>query len=177
MVIDLKDISKSKKFKLTLSIIIALAVLLAVFQAGLMVGYGKARFSFGLGDNYYRAFKGDERGGMMRGGPSLGGLGGGMMGGLDRDDFLGAHGAVGKILQINLPNIVVADVQNVEKTILINDSTIVRKFRDEGKKEDLKIDDMVAIIGSPDTTGVITAKLIRILPAPAQMMLSTSTTK
>ena len=176
MVIDLKDLSKSKKFKATLFTIVALAILLAVFQAGVMVGYGKARFSFGLGDNYYRAFR-DDRGGMLRSGANFGGFGGRMMGGLDRDDFLGAHGAVGKILQINLPNIIVADVQNVEKTVLINDNTIIRKFRDEGKKDDLREGDMIAVIGSPDTTGVITAKLIRILPPPAQMMISASSTK
>ena len=62
---------------------------------------------------------------------------------------------------------------NVEKSVLITDDTEIREFRNLIKPEDLKVNDLVIVIGSPNNTGEIQAKLIRLMPAN---MMGTTTT-
>ena len=152
-----------KKFKDKLDkfgiirLLVILIVICAVFQAGIFVGYQKARFYSSMGNNY-RPFD-DNRGPK----PGYGGF----------DNFLqdsnlpGGHGAVGKIVSINLPNIVVASVDNVEKTVNISNDTLIRKFKNTISANGLKVGDLVIALGnlSPDN-GVVSARLIRLLPPP-----------
>ncbi|MEK7463906.1 MAG: hypothetical protein AAB610_02160 [Patescibacteria group bacterium] len=132
--------------------IIGLAVVFAIFQAGVFVGFSKASFLFRGGDNFYRAFED---------GP--GRMGGKMM---FRDEFSGGHGAIGKIIKINLPTLVVLGPDNIEKIILTNDSTEVRQFRDASSLDKLSIDQHIAVLGAPNDDGQVVAKFIRIIPAP-----------
>ncbi len=127
-----------------------LLLVLVVLQIGMHIGFRKAGFSFRGGENYYRAF--DDR--------SKNSFGMNMM----RDDFPIAHGATGKIIQINLPTFVIEDLDHTEKIILTQDSTALRQFREDLKLTDLKIDDFVTVIGSPNDKGQIEASLIRIMP-------------
>jgi hypothetical protein len=163
MVIDIKGFHAPKIFRGVLIAIVSLIVLMVVFQAGIFVGYHKATFSFGSGDNYYRAF---GRGPI--------GVGRGMMGGFDPDDVPGGHGAVGKIVRINLPTIVVADIKNFEKTVFIDENTLIRRFRDNVEAENISVGETVIILGTPDEKGLITAKLIRILPPPPELIATTT---
>jgi hypothetical protein len=80
----------------------------------------------------------------------------------------GGNGAVGKIVSINLPTIVVASPDNIEKTINISDNTLIRQFRDTLNAKDLTVGEHVVVLGeisNPDN-GVIDAKLIRLIPPP-----------
>ena len=150
-----KDLIESKKMRAVLYTL-GLAILgLGIFQAGVMVGYRKAAFSYNWGNSYYRTF--GERGGGFSHGPQ-------MMG-----NFLNAHGATGRIVKITLPTFIIEGGEDhVEKEILVKDNTIIRRFRDTLTSSDLKIDDFVVIIGSPNDTSQIEAKLIRLLPLPPE---------
>jgi len=156
---NLKDIAQSKTLR---GIIIGICIFIVaalIFQAGVFVGYKKAEFSGRFGDNYSRAFGGEKRG------P-------GMMGGFPEDIFVGGHGTAGKIVRISLPTIIVADRDNVEKVVTIEDDTSIRSYRDAVKITDLKVGDFVIILGSPDDQGQIVAKLIRITPEPKMKALN-----
>ncbi len=154
---DLKNIHQSKTFRGILIGLVIAVVVLMIFKAGELVGYRKAAFSYRLGDNYYRAFEGP--------GPRTGTPG--MM--LFSERLPGGHGAAGKIISINLPTFVVDGPDGIEKTIVVDDHTAVRRFRDEVDAKDLKTDDFVTVLGEPDAEGRITAKLIRVMPAPPTM--------
>lgn len=149
---NFKDIAQSKTLRGVIIGICIFIVIILIFQAGVFVGYKKAEFSGRFGDNYSRAFGGDQRG------P-------GMMGGFSQDIFVGGHGATGKIVRISLPSIVVADQGNVEKIITVNDDTAIRNFRATIQSTDLKVGDFIVVLGSPDDQGQIVAKLIRLMPA------------
>ena len=157
---DIVKISESKKFRIIIAIIGGLVVALLIFQAGVYVGFRKASFSSGLGDNYYRAFAPHE--GMM--GPGLG------------DGVPGGHGVVGKIVKIDLPTFIIESSDNIEKQVLVTDDTLVRHFKDSISSNDLKVGDFVVVIGSPDDNAQVEAKLIRLLPPPVASATSTATT-
>lgn len=134
-------------------------IVLAIFQAGMFVGERKAAFSYRFGDNYYRNF-GEHH--SRRG----------AFGVSDREGFAEAHGAMGKILSITPPTLMIEGRDNVEKVILLNDKTTIRHFRDEATLADLKVDDFIVVIGSPNDASEIEAKLIRILPPPPEFTTS-----
>lgn len=122
-------------------------ILALVFSAGISVGFHKASFGRAWGDNYERNF------GMMSG-----------QFGFERDNFPNSNGAVGKIIKITLPTIIVQDRDNTEKVILITSDTKIQKTRTEIITNDLTLNDFVTIIGSPNTQGQIEAKFIRVMP-------------
>ena len=144
-----KNFLQTKTFEKVLWGVGALILSGRIFQAGIMVGYYKASFSYQLGDEYHSIF-GDRRG--------LPGQGGG--------GFAGAYGASGDILKINLPQIVIEGQNAVEETIVVSTSTIFRSMRDTITAVDLKTDDFVTIIGEPNALGQIEAKLVRVVPPP-----------
>ncbi len=130
-----------------------------IFGAGVVIGIQKSNFGKNWNEHYRENF------GMVKQKK------GGMMGGFNEQitmmNFMpNAHGAIGKIIKIQLPNIIVADSDNLEKVILIKEDTKIQEMRAEIKSTDLKIDDFVVIIGSPNELGQIEAKLIRLMPAP-----------
>ncbi|MEI6478931.1 MAG: hypothetical protein WCO18_01420, partial [bacterium] len=134
-----------------------LGIILFIFQTGILVGYKKAFFSCHVGENYYNGF--EEKGGDEPFLPNL-----------DPEKNLpNANGAIGSIIKISLPSIIVADKDGVEKNIDVTDDTIYRQSKKDILSTDLKIGDFVVIIGSPEDNGNIAAKLIRILPPPPQM--------
>ncbi len=141
---------RSRVFKIILCAIGGFLALLGVLHAGMVIGYRKAAFSFGSGDNYYRMF-GNRHRHFGREFPFQGGIS-------------EAHGAAGKILSISLPSFTVEGRDNIEKTILIKDDTLIRRFRDAIKPVDLKEGDEVVVIGAPNGQAQIEAKLIRVVP-------------
>jgi len=150
----MKEFLKSKTFVGIASGLGALFVALLVFQAGIIVGSHKAQYSYGLGDNFFRGF-GREKSPMMGGDPVM------------RGDFVGAHGTVGKIVKIDSSKIIVADRENVEKTIITNQNTIIRESRDDIELSDLSVGDTIIVLGTPNDTGDVVASLIRIMPDPS----------
>jgi len=131
----------------------AVIALLLVFQAGVFVGYRKASFAYRFGDNYYRAF--DRKAPAPLGFPLM-------------DEFRASHGAVGEVMSVSLPTLVVAGPDSVEKTVYVSTGTLIRKFDAELKPEDIKTGDFLVVIGDPDENSQIQAKLIRMLPEPPQ---------
>lgn len=141
------------------------ALVLLIFQAGVMVGYRQASFSYRWGDNYGRMFFGGFH--PMMGAPA----------GFGQEYPINGHGAVGRIIKISGSTMVVADRDNTEKVILLNNQTIVRSFRESIKSEQLKVDDSVMVIGTPNDQSQIVAKLIRLIPPlPAPRVLPVSAT-
>jgi len=133
-----------------IGIIIALIL---VFSAGISVGFHKASFGRAWGENYNRNF------GMMR--PVSFDLNGFN----DNNNLPNAHGAIGKIIKITLPTIIVTDKDNTEKVVLIKDDTKIQKTREALTSTNLRVDDFVVVIGSPNDQGQIEAKFIRVMPA------------
>ena len=142
----LKAIKNYKSLKVVISIILGLFILGITFQLGLFVGYHKASFARDWGEHYGRNF-GMERPESF----------GGMMGG----KLPMPHGASGKVLSVSLPTFIIEDRDGTEKTILITDKTIIKKGRDNASSTIIKAEDLLMIIGDPNTQGQIEAKLIR----------------
>lgn len=150
-----KEFFQSKVF---LGFIIGIAtflILAIVFQVGVFVGFKKASFSQRLGENYGRIF-GDDKAPQM----------GGMFAGMPFDNIPGGHGAVGKVIKTSTSTIVVAEPNNIEKVILLNQETSIREARGEIKAGDITVGDFVSIIGEANSQGEIEAKLVRVLPPP-----------
>ena len=148
---DLNKIFQSKIFQVIVIGIAVLIVILLVFKAGMMVGIKKADFSCRWSDNYHRNF----------GGPK-----GGFWGGFGDRDFMDANGTFGQIIKIEGNLLTIKGNQNTEKVILLNENTVIKSMQDTIKATDLKVDDNIVVIGEPNQTGQIAAKLIRIVPPP-----------
>ncbi len=146
-----KNFLQSNKAKHILTGIGIAVITLVVFQAGVFVGFKKATFSGRIGDNYYQTFGNRTM-------PPFSGVKG--------MDLPNTHGTIGKIAIITLPKVMIADNDGIEKTILLNEKTDIRRFRDSIKPEELKAGDFVTVIGEPDNNGQIEARLIRVMPTP-----------
>ncbi len=133
-------------------------VLILVFSAGVSVGSKKASFGRAWGENYEKNF------GMMPGRMGFG-----------KDNFPNTNGAIGKIIKIDLPTIIVQGKDSTEKVILIKNDTKVQKMMQEITTKELSLNDFIITIGSPNDQGQIEAKLIRVMPAP-ELLNNISTT-
>jgi hypothetical protein len=135
--------------------LISIIVLVLVFGLGVLVGEKKAKFSYLWAENYHRMFAGPKAGflGSLRMPPFP-----------PFDEFIEGHGTFGEIIKIEGNNLVVKGRGNVEKVILVTEKTVIKSGREDIKFSDLKIGDMIVIIGSPNDKGQIEAKLIRVFP-------------
>lgn len=158
---DIKNLAASRKFRLAAFIFFGVAVALFLFQAGVEVGYRKASFSHKWGDNYERNFGG-------RGGHNFFGVMGMMRG---QRAYLNAYGISGKVISITGRTMAVSG-GDAEKLVNISGNTIIRRFNENIKPEELIIGETVVVIGQPDESGVINASLVRIMP---NMMSASST--
>ena len=155
---NIKKVFEGKgSFRILCGIGIVIVALL-IFSAGIRVGFHKASFGRAWGEHYNENFGLGQR------------KGSGRMGDIRRigmmDYFPNAHGAVGKIIKIELPNVIVQDKDNTEKVITISTDTKIQKGRDAILTADLKIDDFIIVIGTLNDKGFIEAKLLRVLPNP-----------
>lgn len=151
---DLKNWSQSKKFIVAIAVVGGVAVVFVVFQAGVLVGYRKAGFSYRGGENYYQTFGRPNEVKML---PNM------MRRELSNSN---SNGVIGKIIEINLPNVVIETADKIETVMTIETGTTIRRFRDNLKATDLAVDNFVAVLGSADNQGKIKAKLIRLIPPP-----------
>jgi hypothetical protein len=135
--------------------LVVFIVLALVFKVGMFVGEKKAQFSFRWAENYHRMFAGPRAGflGNLRMPPFP-----------PFDEFIEGHGTFGEIIKIEGNNLVVKGRGNVEKVIVVTEKTVIKSGREDIKFSDLKIGDMIVIIGSPNEKGQIEAKLIRVFP-------------
>jgi hypothetical protein len=153
---NFKEGVQSKMFKGFIIGIATVLVLMIVFQAGIFVGFRKANFSQRLGENYGRIFGDGKRSNIMDE----------MFRGMSFDNLPGGHGAVGAVIKVSSSTIIVSEPNNIEKIVLLNGETAIRKARDEVKIKDIVIGDFVSIIGESNIKGEIEAKLVRIMPPP-----------
>ncbi|MCL5017057.1 MAG: hypothetical protein M1155_00105 [Patescibacteria group bacterium] len=146
---ELKEFFGSKKFKIIIVVFLELIVMLLIFQVGVFVGYKKASFSYQWGENYYKNFAGPHNSFM--------------------DNFMGKqmmapHDVFGTVIKNENSSLLVRGMDNVEKIVLIGADTVINRFRDNIGPADLKINDKITVIGSPDNSGRIEAKFIRVVP-------------
>ncbi len=145
---DWKNIDRSAKLHKTLAVIVCIIVIVLAFKVGVLAGYRKAAFSYQFADNYYKGFRAK---------PS-------MINRIDDDDLPSSYGASGRIIKVDLPRIIIADRDNIEKTILITSSTIIKQYKGDASTTDIHTDDLATVIGAPNSRLEIEAKLIRLLP-------------
>jgi hypothetical protein len=151
---------QSKIFCGVSGVILTLIVFLLVFKVGIIVGERKAGFSYKWGDNYHQNFGGPREGFGHE---------------FSDRDFMNANGTFGQIIKISLASstltgteIVIRGGHDMEKIILADTKTAVKSFRSDIKVSDLKNDDYIIVIGDANEAGQIAAKLIRLMPAPAE---------
>ena len=143
-----ENIKKAFESKTSFRILCAIGIILVallIFSAGVTVGFHKASYGHAWEENYEHNF------GMRPNNPLF-------------DNFPNASGAIGKIIKIALPTIIVQDKDNTEKVVLINDDTKIQKIKELVTPNDLTIDDFIVVIGNPNSQGQIEAKFIRIMP-------------
>jgi hypothetical protein len=154
--IKIVKVFQSKKFRIAIYILGFWFILVLVFQAGQIAGFRKATFGRNWGDNYTKNFGSPHKSLKMNGG-EFGDFG----------NLPNSNGAMGKIIKVELPTIVVFDGKDqTEKIIVIDDKTEIRKMRDVISINELKVDEFIIVIGVPNSVGQIEAKLIRFIPAP-----------
>ncbi len=149
---DYNKFFQSKTFKIILGGVGVIIILLLVFELGKIVGFKKANFSYRWGENYHQNFGGPREGFFKD---------------FSGRDFIGAHGVFGQIMKIDGSTLVIKGQDDVEKIVLVNDKTVIERFRETVKITDLKVDDYIVVIGEPNDAGQIEAKFIRIMPSPS----------
>ena len=145
-----ENIKKFFESKLLLRILCGIGILiiaLIIFYAGVTVGIYKASFGRAWAENYERNF------GFGPDHPLLG-----------ADNFPNANGAIGKIIKIELPTIIVQDKNNTEKVILLSSDTHIEKMANAIDSSELSVNDFIVVIGSPNDQGQVEAKFIRVMP-------------
>jgi len=125
-----------------------------IFKAGMFIGAMKAGFSYRWAESYHKNFAGPRAGffGDWRKFPPFPG------------DFIEGHGTFGEIIKIEGNDLVVKGRENIEKIVLVNEKTAIKSGFKDIKISDLKVGDMIVVIGSPNEQGQIEAKLIRVFP-------------
>ncbi len=148
-----EDIHNSKTVR---GIIIGIGItvlVLIILWVGIDIGYRKARFAGQFGDNFERNFLGPR---------------GGERGMMYNENIPGGHGASGKIISVNLPQFVVSGADNLEKTITVGTTTVIRSFQEDIAVSNLQVGGYVVVLGNPNENGQIEASLVRIMPEPGE---------
>lgn len=148
-----EEFIRSKKFKIISLIAGGIILLAIVFGLGVFAGLEKADFSYRFSDNYFRTFGGPP-------GPGSGHF----FVYMDRG-FKDAHGTDGQILKISGDTVTIKARNGVETNILVKTDTSIKSGGSNIQLSDLKVNDNIVVIGSPDDQGQVQAKLIRVLSA------------
>ncbi|MCX6763452.1 MAG: DUF5666 domain-containing protein [Candidatus Moranbacteria bacterium] len=148
----MKDLIKSKKFKIAAIAVGAIIVLLFTFSAGILVGFRKAHFSYKFGENYERNFIGQK----SMNGPR------GMIRDLQGRDFRNGHGITGDVISITDNSIAIKDQNGNENTVTTTDKTVIKSRGNDLKISDLKTGDKIVVLGKPGDNGTVQADLIRV---------------
>ncbi|MCX6740394.1 MAG: hypothetical protein NTZ49_04150 [Candidatus Parcubacteria bacterium] len=154
---DINKIFQSKSFQAIIIILGILIIVLLIFKAGMIVGGKKADFSCHWNDNYQRNFAGPKEG---------------FLKGFRDRDFMEANGIFGQILKVEGNSIVIKGRNDIEKVISTDDKTVIKSFDQTIKISDLKIDEVIVVIGDPNSQGQIEARLIRLMPQPPKNNLN-----
>ncbi len=139
--------------KIALIVFGLLIAVMAIFHAGMMVGFRKASFSYQWDKNYKVLFTR---------GP------GHKMQGRDfrEEGFMDANSAFGSVIGVSSSTLIIKGDDDVEKNIFITNQTVIRRGPETIGTGDIQSDDRVVVLGVPSSTGQIEARLIRIMPKP-----------
>ena len=135
--------------KMILALAIILVILL-IFQAGVAVGYRRGAFSSNWSSAYGRGL--DDPRSIFA--PFV----------HDSDD-INPHGAVGDIVSVRLPGMMIKGPNSAEQVVTISPTTTVRFIHSVASTSDLTPGSQVIVIGEPQGNGSIDATFIRIMPA------------
>jgi len=139
-----------KNLKWIIAGIALFIIIVLTFTMGVLVGQERAQFSFRWAENYHRVFGGPPRG---------------LLGNLPARSFINGHGLFGSVVSIDKSDIIVKDHDDeAEKDVVYSSQTSVVSPHGTVQVSDIKIGDIVVVIGSPDDQGRINATFIRILP-------------
>lgn len=152
---NFKDFLQSSAYTTLLKSIGVLFVALTVFGAGFLAGYHQGVFSYHWNMNYTRELD-DPRSPFA---PFV-----------HDGDETNSHGAIGTVVSINLPEILVKGPYQAESIVTIGSSTVVRSMHALGTEQSIVPGVQVIVVGNPDDQGRIQASFIRI------MMPSSTTT-
>lgn len=148
---SLLNIFRSRTFNLALKISLSALAALLIFQLGMYVGFRKARFAYGWGENYQRNF-GAPRGAFL---DEISGRG-----------FTNAHGLAGAIASIEERDFVIRGMDHMEKIVTVGNRTAIISGRMPIRFNDLEVGNMVTVIGRPGDDGTVAAEIIRVFGAP-----------
>lgn len=143
----LAEALNSKVFKGILITLGSLVILLMVFRLGMVVGFQKANFSYQWGENYHTVFGGPRHGWLQQ---------------MDKDDYINGNGVVGSVLQVNSSTLTIRGNDNTEKSVIIDNQTVIEKNHQTIKLTDIKNNEQVIVIGTPSSTGQIDAMFVRV---------------
>lgn len=146
---DIVSFMKSNTLVKVLAALGVLIVAMFIFEAGIVVGFHKASFAYHWEENYEHNF---------------GSSGGPLMPGRTAPN---PHGTEGKIVSISLPTFVVAGQNENERTIMVDDDTIIRDGAKSVGTDDLSVGKYVVVIGAPGDDGVVAAGFVRVMPPAA----------
>jgi hypothetical protein len=129
---------------------VGLGSIVLIFGAGMVIGGMKANFSYRWAESYHKNFGGPRSGFMSdwRNIPPMPG------------DFIEGHGAFGEIIELEDNGFIIRGQGDVEKVIIINTNTVIKKGM-KTVEDNLQVGDQVVIIGTPNKDGQIEAALIR----------------
>lgn len=143
----MKDFFQTTQFKRFIIWLGGIVAALLIFQLGVFVGFRKANFAFRWGENYHTSFGGPKNG---------------FLGEFAGRDYINGHGVSGSVIKIENSVLVIQGRENVEKKVVTDSGTTVRKGRETLKISEIKVGDQIVVIGSPKDDGSILAKLIRV---------------
>lgn len=161
--ISIREVGGREIIKVILMCLVGLIVALAVFSAGMFVGFHKAKFSYQWGDNYQRIFGMPRE---MQNKQSRGMEPRGPMRIFGDEGFINPNSAAGTVIKTDTSTLFIKGDDNVERNIIVNSSTVIMQGHSQLKLSDLRTDDKVVILGSPSSTGQVEAKLIRVFNSP-----------
>jgi hypothetical protein len=120
-----------------------------VFALGMNVGFRKAHFTDEWIKNYPANF-GSQAGAYPMAIPPEGRL-------------FNNHGVIGTILSTDGKTVIIKAADNNENTVILGFTTVIRQDLADLSAKDLKANQQIVVIGSPNEQGQIDAKFIRIL--------------
>ncbi len=142
---------RSRELKTVIATLVVVIVIFGIFKAGMIVGYHKAFVSYRWkGSDFADGGKGSWKGRFMHE--------------VYDKDFIGAHGVFGKIVKIDPATLTIKNRLGEERVILIDTTTVIKRFQKQIQLNDLAIDDPITVIGDPDDVGQIKAKFITFMP-------------
>lgn len=158
----MQNIYNSKWFGWVLGAIGVLILLLVVFRLGMYVGERRESLDTQWGENYGRLF-GEPKPGFFPGRSA-------------NPVDMNAFGNGGIVLTVDGDSLTIKGNDGNEKSILTDNSTVIREMKQDITLKDIKSGDMVVILGEPNNSGQILAKFIRVFTPPFSAQPNSSST-